>query len=890
MARVQTPQRGQRPWFNHDRHPDDPRARRPDQYKVKRVYQTYAPVDRDHPTGTYLVQETLDPDNNPKTTTYNYNWNNYYWNAAITLDSVIHPDGYWEKYYNYDAYGHPTIVYSAQQDLTFASGEFGAANSTFYYDWTCLSGSGDDGTVSPATPRYVEQNINGIEALKFTVFPSSNVRLDISCPQPGVNWNDPGNLVTTTTNYASNTGRVQSVLNPDGTMQLYAYGQAVDGSQTNTVSSRPAKLRPDRHHGRHRNHHRPWPGWTDGSHTQIDIASGIMTSRETYGSYDQFSRPQSVTYLDGTSNLTEYACCGVDTTVDRDGVATYYQYDAAKRLVGTTRLGITTSYVLDSVGNILQTVRTGSDNSTAILSQSQYSLSGQLVAETNALGGVTTYNETTDSIGGLVRTTTYPDGGTRIEEYNLTRSLASVTGTAVQPVRYQYGVNYDYNHRQDNQYAQEIKLNADGSDSSEWVQSETDAMGRPCRTIYAAPDGQANPASYSYYNGIGQLTNSVDPDGVSTLCAYDAKGEQVFTATDLEQGGFIDFGGIDRITWSTNDVIFDHGMNVRRSQTFVWDTLGSDAPKLVSVSESSVDGLNSWQTAYRDSSVAATNHSQTVYGAAGSRSETTTAPDGSQTISAYANGQLVSATRKDSSGVQIGQTSYTYDAHGRQSAVTDARNGATVYGYNAADLAATITTPNPGNGGSPETTTTYYDTSLRATNTVQPDGTSVINVYYPGGQLEETYGSRTYPVAYTYDYAGRMQTMTTWQNFAGNAGTAVTTWNYDLYQGFLTNKAYADGSGPVYTYTPAGRLASRTWVRGDANGNPIVTSYAYDTAGSLTNVSYSDGTTPAVGTVYDRLGRPSSITQSNIVTSQMYNLAGELLGESYSGSPWTGFR
>ena len=42
-------------------------------------------------------------------------------------------------------------------------------------------------------------------------------------------------------------------------------------------------------------------------------------------------------------------------------------------------------------------------------------------------------------------------------------------------------------------------------------------------------------------------------------------------------------------------------------------------------------------------------------------------------------------------------------------------------------------------------------------------------------------------------------------------GAAVTTWNYDPYQGFLTNKAYADGNGPVYTYTPAGRLLSRTW-------------------------------------------------------------------------------
>jgi hypothetical protein len=41
------------------------------------------------------------------------------------------------------------------------------------------------------------------------------------------------------------------------------------------------------------------------------------------------------------------------------------------------------------------------------------------------------------------------------------------------------------------------------------------------------------------------------------------------------------------------------------------------------------------------------------------------------------------------------------DAHGRQHSVTDARNGAAVYGYNNADLAMTVTTPSPGTGVAP---------------------------------------------------------------------------------------------------------------------------------------------------------------------------------------------
>ena len=87
------------------------------------------------------------------------------------------------------------------------------------------------------------------------------------------------------------------------------------------------------------------------------------------------------------------------------------------------------------------------------------------------------------------------------------------------------------------------------------------------------------------------------------------------------------------------------------------------------------------------------------------------------------------------------------------------------------------------------------------------------------GQVATNWGSRTYPVAYTYDHAGRMATLTTWTNFADAAGAAVTTWLYDSQTGMLTNKVYHDGKGPSYGYTPGGRLLTRTWARG------IVTTY-----------------------------------------------------------------
>lgn len=38
----------------------------------------------------------------------------------------------------------------------------------------------------------------------------------------------------------------------------------------------------------------------------------------------------------------------------------------------------------------------------------------------------------------------------------------------------------------------------------------------------------------------------------------------------------------------------------------------------------------------------------------------------------------------------------------------------------------------------------------------------------------------------------------------------VTTWHYDELSGCMTNKVYADGKGPTYSYTPDGKFARRT--------------------------------------------------------------------------------
>ena len=145
------------------------------------------------------------------------------------------------------------------------------------------------------------------------------------------------------------------------------------------------------------------------------------------------------------------------------------------------------------------------------------------------------------------------------------------------------------------------------------------------------------------------------------------------------------------------------------------------------------------------------------------------------------------------------------------------------------------------------------------------------------------WGTRVYPVSYTYDYAGRMKTMVTWKDFSGNTGLATTTWNYDPNRGFLTNKTYDGGApGPAYMYTPAGRLKTRTWARN------IMTTYSYDNAGGLSTIVYSDGSTPNVTYTPDRLGRRSTSACNGITDTLAYDTANDLLSESYSGGTLNG--
>jgi hypothetical protein len=553
-----------------------------------------------------------------KTTSYTY-WDPAHFGAGsqALVNTVTHPDGSWEYYASYDNSGRATQVFSAFGDAAVGD-KVNGRETDYTFDPVAagVSGTGDNGTLNIYTPRLVVSKVQGqVVWQSYRVFPSAAINYHVQCTTPSpTGWSDPHNLITTNLYYTSgpNQFELMAVRRPDGTLTTYNY--FTNSCRTNiTASGQPDPTDTYVVDGVSNVVVLNAAGYkvTDVSY---DILSTLTLAYDNYGNYDSFGRPQQVTHLDGTTEYTQYACCGLESTTDRDGVNTVYLYDADRRSYGYQKYysasGNPISYTnnLDGVGGITQTIRVGTDGTPIIQSQAAYDTAGRIILETNALNGVTTHVESIAGTGGLIRMTTNPDTGVRVENYYRDGSRKSVTGNAVHGKAYGYGVATDVNGNYCT-YMAETNLDTGWNLTGEWTKTFTDMAGRTTEVLYS--DGHY---SQSIYNSLGQLVKSIDPDNVTTLYSYNSKGQQAIRAVAMTANETSISLGSDRaVTQTTNDVIYDHSTTVRRTRTFVWDVSGS-TPDLASMTERSADGLFTWQTQYRDANAPITTFSQTTPG------------------------------------------------------------------------------------------------------------------------------------------------------------------------------------------------------------------------------------------------------------------------------------
>ncbi len=572
--------------------------------------------------------------------------------------------------------------------------------------------------------------------------------------------------------------------------------------------------------------------------------------------------------LAGQVTTTAWDCCHKVSEVQPDGSTTTWDYDEEGRIIASSRLipldmtnvtWLTTCYKYDDLGRQVATWQTNYAAQVGLpVTRTRYDQLGRVIARVDQLGNTTT---TTYSLDGRTVSVRNPNTSTRVTARSASGDTLSITGSAVTPEFHSYGIL------------------PDGSRWSKIVQGETANSPRFTRTFENLL-GQTIREERSGFQGAV----------LATTHAYDSLGRLISTSADFEptiEHTYDLLGNRIATTRSVGRVVPNEPPSAdtqwRKSETSSCFALDGGIvyftqTNIVSCSDSAIAPLvtsSARQLTGLIPLLPARSHSTDVRGNVTENELLVSSPfvTSRQTVPYATNRPLavsrygvelqtvsVSAVTNtiayDSLGRQIvhidgrGNTRHTeYNALGQRSASIDALGNRTSFAYDQFGNLASVTDP-LGNA-------TVYEYDLRGRKT------------YEGGA--------TYPVRYAYDVFGNKTTMMTYRNESlGPDSGDVTTWLYDGASGSMTNKVYADGKGPTYRYTPDSKLSQRVWARG------IVTDYAYDGWGSLTNTVYSDDT-PTVSLFYDALGRQSEAHDAVGITTFLYDSFGSLTTETVIG-------
>jgi RHS repeat-associated protein len=176
-------------------------------------------------------------------------------------------------------------------------------------------------------------------------------------------------------------------------------------------------------------------------------------------------------------------------------------------------------------------------------------------------------------------------------------------------------------------------------------------------------------------------------------------------------------------------------------------------------------------------------------------------------------------------------TTYTYDAFGQRTGLTDPENNTTTWHYDPNQNLDRVT------DGNSNVTTNVYDADselIQVKRADSPQTTLVTDYNADGTILDMKNGKGNAIQSYQYDSLAHMTSVT-------DALNDVTTYVYDAYGDLLAKQ---DPGGNCSVTPPIG-----------------CTTYTYDAADHVTSVNYSDGGTPNVSNIsYDGDGQRTSMT------------------------------
>ena len=839
--------------------------------------------------------------------------NSFTYNAAGMTESAIEPDGSW-RWYKYDNAGRVINEISAFKDSALTSD--GNAAHEVLTSYTPVD-TNDNPRLNDQLPRTVTESILGTVVSKtFRAYRQGNNRefqeIVEKTVSPVANYGAVANLRTVTTYYGTNManhqiGRIKSVVYPDGRMDTYTYdygayqpgaGEIQPSFEVNSASNYWCETII---HGTVNNPEGLADKTTkekrilDPMSQQVLSETWVCSGGANYDrvawtskTYDEWQHPILVKKSDGEKTEASWGgnCCGKEWEIGPDGTEINYGYDLIGRMISMTKKAATTdeadlvaNYTYDSEGRRLTETRMGGTLSQPVAAN-VYDRAGRLISATDGQGIATTYgyNGTFKTMiqAGLTNTTvTYLDGQSKL-----------TTENGVVKSFYDYGVNAD-----GTRWAQSFS-GPQGNTSPSWQKTTTDLLGRSILAEKPGYEGAALTNAY-YYNSKGQLIRTTINYQPSTIFEYDEMGQQARSGLDINKNGVLDLAGPDRVTesatWFGQD---DSGDYWQCRASILYAGNNSATPTTNNVQKTRITGLGaSSDLGLRVADLVsldilgnATVSRTYINHAAKTVTQSVTAPDSTNAATQVTiNGLLSSSTTK--TGVY---NNYGYDALGRQISAASPSPFRGEGGGEGSRIIASYTHYNALGqvdftmDGASNRTAYAYDAQGRRTQVTDALSNTTYSAYDVDGRVLATWGA-TYPVAYDYDDYGRMTAMYTYRGSNSLSSYSEilnqksqmdqTRWLYDLATGLLTNKLYADGHGPAYTYTADGKLLTRTWARG------VVTTYAYDVAGQLETVSYSDNT-PSTAFSYDRLGHQTTITDGTGSRTFTYNDALQLAAET----------
>jgi RHS repeat-associated protein len=321
--------------------------------------------------------------------------------------------------------------------------------------------------------------------------------------------------------------------------------------------------------------------------------------------------------------------------------------------------------------------------------------------------------------------------------------------------------------------------------------------------------GQAT--NLTRYDGAGRLREAVDPNGVTTAYAYDARGRLISltTAGATTALSYDAAGHLSRVTLADGSFV-----------SYTYDGAG------------------------RLTETADTAGNRIVYAldAAGNRlSETWRNPDNSV---ARSRTRVFDALSRLQQAIGAGgqTTEYVYDAQGNPTSITDPKEQTTGQAYDARHRLTQVTDALAG------LSTLSYDRQDRVTGITAPNGAATAYTYDGLGNLTQEQSPDRGTRGATYDAAGNLLTRT-------DARGVTVTYTHDALNRPLS-ETWSSGETVNYTYDAApgcsvgiGRLCQVV----DSAGQ---TTYAYDAHGRVVTESRVEaGITRTTGYTYDAAGR-----------------------------------